>query len=185
METALNTPPPPISDLPSPISGPTPLPRYKCHKEVNAFQIGAIDTGFVKPLLTPANPALEPVHVSPVWFQKHQPEVGGYYVLYDDAYASYSPRFAFESGYSPITDEAPPTPYDMAPTARNLQAGDKVTVSMPRMPAWAGMVVARYPFVGYTEYDVATDTGHVEKGIDGAFIYPAPDRSQTEHPAAL
>jgi hypothetical protein len=34
--------------------------------------------------------------------KKHRPQVGGYYVLYEDGYHSFSPAPAFESGYSLI-----------------------------------------------------------------------------------
>jgi hypothetical protein len=34
---------------------------------------------------------------------KHQPKVGGYYVEYEDGYASWSPAEAFESGYDQLT----------------------------------------------------------------------------------
>ena len=30
------------------------------------------------------------------------PEVGGYYVVYEDGYKSFSPAGAFESGYTPL-----------------------------------------------------------------------------------
>ena len=34
---------------------------------------------------------------------KHQPTVGGYYVVYKDGYKSFSPADAFESGYTRVT----------------------------------------------------------------------------------
>ena len=30
---------------------------------------------------------------------RHKPKAGGYYVVYDDGYKSYSPAKAFEEGY--------------------------------------------------------------------------------------
>jgi hypothetical protein len=33
---------------------------------------------------------------------RHKPEVGGYYVVYDDGYKSYSPAEPFEAGYTRI-----------------------------------------------------------------------------------
>ena len=33
---------------------------------------------------------------------KHKLEVGGYYVVYEDGYKSFSPASAFESGYTPL-----------------------------------------------------------------------------------
>ena len=33
------------------------------------------------------------------YMTKHAPQVGGYYVLYEDGYASFSPAQPFEAGY--------------------------------------------------------------------------------------
>jgi hypothetical protein len=34
--------------------------------------------------------------------ERSNPQIGGYYVLYEDGYESFSPADAFESGYSLI-----------------------------------------------------------------------------------
>jgi hypothetical protein len=81
------------------------LPRYRCHKIVSAFQIGAITLPHGdNALLTPTDPLLDPVEVSPGWLRAHPAEVGGYYVVYEDGYTSYSPAAAFESGYTRIEE---------------------------------------------------------------------------------
>ena len=36
------------------------------------------------------------------WLDKHNPAVGGYYVVYKDGYESFSPAQAFEEGYARI-----------------------------------------------------------------------------------
>ena len=41
-----------------------------------------------------------PITVAADWFNKHAPQVGGYYVVYDDGYKSFSPAKAFEEGYT-------------------------------------------------------------------------------------
>lgn len=43
-----------------------------------------------------------PVRVDADYLSKHKPEVGGYYVVYDDGYKSWSPAKAFEEGYMRI-----------------------------------------------------------------------------------
>lgn len=79
------------------------LPVYQCHKKVRAARI----TGF-RAAGDPEAPDLllgqigGIVSLLPEWHAKHKPQVGGYYVLYDDGYTSYSPAAAFESGYSRI-----------------------------------------------------------------------------------
>ena len=79
----------------------TKMPRYKCHKEVCALKIAGIVAdmhGVV--YFQPAEHGYDKVPMSPEYVAKHSPEVGGYYVVYEDGYKSFSPANAFESGYS-------------------------------------------------------------------------------------
>jgi hypothetical protein len=88
------------------------LPRYRCHKVVEAGKITGIQvvflsegfgTGLVVDLeLECGEGKSGRVRVSVEWIEKHEPEVGGYYVVYKDGYASYSPAEAFEEGYTRI-----------------------------------------------------------------------------------
>lgn len=87
----------------------SPMPKYKCHKEVWALKIESV---------RPSTPALgsetdgsynliveypfAPITVSREWVKKHDPISGGYYVKYEDGYTSFSPAKAFEEGYSRI-----------------------------------------------------------------------------------
>ena len=72
------------------------MPLYECHKKVHALRIKKVrgvelvveESGFA------------PVPVGQSWIDKHNPEPGGYYVVYQDGYTSYSPAKAFESGYT-------------------------------------------------------------------------------------
>lgn len=79
------------------------LPRYECHKKVSALKIAEaqndIDGGVT---ITPVEEGFAPFTLSAEWAQKHQPEVGGYVVVYVDGYVSYSPAKAFEDGYTRI-----------------------------------------------------------------------------------
>lgn len=38
--------------------------------------------------------------VDSAYMQKHKPRLGGYFVVYDDGYTSFSPAEAFEAGYT-------------------------------------------------------------------------------------
>lgn len=98
----------------------TPMPRYQCHKKVWALKIGAIE--IVRPtieeldailnsvgddpvdplgaILTPTNKMFGPIGVPKSYMDKHNPQAGGYYVVYDDGYKSFSPAKAFEEGYT-------------------------------------------------------------------------------------
>ena len=72
------------------------MPRYKCHKEVWALKIASIDDTRI----TPEEDGYESLDVGAGYIEKHKPEVGGYFVMYEDGYKSYSPAEAFESGYT-------------------------------------------------------------------------------------
>lgn len=77
------------------------LPRYKCHKIVEAIKIrDIIILNHDHNRLVPENwNTFDDVKVSKEWYSKYKPEAGGYYVRYEDGYESYSPAEAFEKGY--------------------------------------------------------------------------------------
>lgn len=79
------------------------LPLYRCHKTVRAAKITDIQRDAVTILVLefPGGNTGAAVSVSYAFDTKHQPEVGGYYVVYEDGYESYSPAAAFEGGYTP------------------------------------------------------------------------------------
>ena len=90
------------------------MPRYKCHKEVYALKIADIrqstsmrfvDTDEVDDggIIVPADEDYESFRVDKEYMLKHNPEPGGYYVVYDDGYKSFSPAEAFENGYTLIS----------------------------------------------------------------------------------
>ncbi len=79
------------------------MKKYKSHKIVEAAKIEKIsgDYGTVHgaTLHFVGGGALL---VSRAYLNKHEPNVGGYYVRYPDGYASWSPADAFEAGYTEI-----------------------------------------------------------------------------------
>lgn len=81
------------------------MPRYKSHKIVWALKIKAIEIQKASEypmLLMPEEPGYAPVKVSGGWINKHNPQTGGYYVVYEDGYTSWSPAEAFEKGYTAV-----------------------------------------------------------------------------------
>jgi len=89
------------------------MPRYKCHKEVWALKIKAIELDSDKAraeqretdgsaTITPEEERYAPFKVDASYVHKHRPEAGGYYVVYADGYKSFSPAKAFEDGYAPV-----------------------------------------------------------------------------------
>ena len=89
------------------------MPKYLCHKKVWALKIRSIafdcdsarkenrDTDG-SAIITPDDSGYAPFRVDRVYVDKHKPEVGGYFVVYDDGYMSFSPAKAFEEGYERI-----------------------------------------------------------------------------------
>jgi hypothetical protein len=91
------------------------MPRYRSHKQVWALKIAAIKRDGEgedretdgSAVITPVEIGYAPFKVSGEYMRKHTPEVGGYYVVYPDGYASWSPAGAFEDGYTPATPSQP------------------------------------------------------------------------------
>lgn len=54
-------------------------------------------------MITPVETRFAPFPVDADFMRRNKPEVGGYYVVYEDGYKSYSPAKAFEDGYSLIS----------------------------------------------------------------------------------
>ena len=100
------------------------MPRYKSHKHVWALKIKAIeianpptiqelqdildgkltatDEEIVGAIITPEEEGYGAFPVSRKYVLKHDPKVGGYYVVYADGYKSWSPAQAFEEGYTRV-----------------------------------------------------------------------------------
>lgn len=82
------------------MNGVTPMPEYRSHKKLWALKIAGIASN--KPLgnfkITPDNEQYSPFWVSADYVNRHQPAVGGYYVVYEDGYVSFSPAAPFEAG---------------------------------------------------------------------------------------
>lgn len=128
------------------------MPKYKCHKEVWALKIKAIDTLMPPPchysypggaicgygpsesmhhgstskivpslgrhtyasiepwtygvldqcLITPEEDGYAAFTIDSEYMLRHKPVVGGYYVVYEDGYKSFSPAKAFEDGYTKL-----------------------------------------------------------------------------------
>ena len=86
------------------------MPRYRCHKEVFALKIAAIKKDGDgedretdgSAMITPSDRGYAPFKVDFDYMRKHNPQAGGYYVVYDDGYKSWSPANAFEEGYAKI-----------------------------------------------------------------------------------
>ena len=81
------------------------IPKYRSHKVVSAFKIGevreeSLGSGLEFTLVPKQHGIGSGVVVSAAYVAKHDPQVGGYYVLYPDGYESWSPAEAFEQGYT-------------------------------------------------------------------------------------
>jgi hypothetical protein len=91
------------------------MPQYRCHKNVWALKIKtiALDRDAAKAdgdretdgsaMITPEEAGYAPFRVDDDYVRKHNPQAGGYYVVYLDGYKSFSPAKVFEEGYT-LTD---------------------------------------------------------------------------------
>ena len=90
------------------------MPKYRSHKEVWALKIACVEpaTGerATQPneetdgggIITPEEEGYAQFRVEADYMRKHQPQAGGYFVVYKDGYKSWSPAKAFEEGYKEI-----------------------------------------------------------------------------------
>jgi len=87
------------------------LPIYQSHKKVQAVKIKEIvyDKEVARKegrqsndsaLIIPEEEGIDPIQVNHEYLEKHKPQVGGYFVRYNDGYESWSPSGAFEEGYT-------------------------------------------------------------------------------------
>ena len=80
------------------------LPRYRSHKIVEGFKIDEIAVLVSGGAVLASVPPEHVVKVDAAYVEKHEPEVGGYYVRYKGGYESWSPADAFEDGYTPVDE---------------------------------------------------------------------------------
>lgn len=79
------------------------MPKYRCHKEVYGLKIRYVDVGNSgAAVITFEDQKYAQILVDAKYVAKHSPQSGGYYVVYEDGYKSWSPAEAFESGYTLI-----------------------------------------------------------------------------------
>lgn len=85
-----------------------PMPQYQSHKKVWALKIKALEPiegmggKLAGMMMYVEEPGFAPIALDGGYMTKHQPKVGGYYVVYPDGYKSWSPAEAFEDGYTRI-----------------------------------------------------------------------------------
>lgn len=108
------------------------MPRYISHKVVWALKIARLEerrAGVATGAWTivPEDEGFAPFDVTAEFAAKHKPERGGYYVVYEDGYASYSPAAAFEAGYT-----AAAGPRCIDPAHRYRLSGDQVLQFMKK-----------------------------------------------------
>ena len=85
------------------------MPKYQSHKIVWALKIKKItdiereETKSISAdepvlIITPEEEGYGPFEVDYNYANKHNPKVGGYFVVYEGGYKSFSPAESFESG---------------------------------------------------------------------------------------
>jgi hypothetical protein len=81
------------------------IPKYKCHKEVQAAEIHMISLNPDETILVFDD--CEPIHFKTDEYlrmvARYQPKRGDFLVIYEDGYQAFSTRLAFLNGYSRLT----------------------------------------------------------------------------------
>lgn len=91
------------------------MPKYQCHKQVWALKIKdvVLDTDLAQQenretdgsaTIVPEDSRYAPFKVNHEYVHKHNPQIGGYYVVYEGGYKSWSPAEVFEKGYTKINE---------------------------------------------------------------------------------
>lgn len=81
------------------------MPRYRSHKEVWALKIAALEIHEDKSAtIAPKDSGYAPFRTAQKWAERFtgSEDDTGYYVVYADGFASWSPAKAFEDGYTRI-----------------------------------------------------------------------------------
>lgn len=117
------------------------LPEFLCHKRVRAAKVVAIAPVPGEGLYRLALEGGLHVDVTKHWMGNKVPVVGGYYVQYEDGYASFSPATAFETGYELIPDGTPLPEYSAVPMHRLVELSLKVASHGPDLEICPDAVV--------------------------------------------
>lgn len=146
------------------------LPRYKGHKTVSALEIAEVRPAEKRHAwesrnyqLVPSDTRFDPIDVTHEWYVKHSPVAGGYFVIYDDGYTSFSPKKAFESGYTLVDTTNAANPEPSAPVAG---------AAVDPMPVAAGSVATEIPQPVVATGSASTDTPPPDTRDDSAAETP-------------
>lgn len=88
------------------------MPRYRSHKQVWALKIASVTDPNTDPtaetdgsrILSFEDEGYSTIRVDAEYVRKHNPQPGGYYVVYQDGYTSWSPAKSFEEGYTRVSN---------------------------------------------------------------------------------
>lgn len=83
------------------------MPHYSCHKEVSALKIKKVEFRSYEDnwALHFVDESFAVKVIEREWLEKHMPVSGGYWVVYEDGYCSFSPGDVFEAGYDLIEEK--------------------------------------------------------------------------------
>jgi len=117
------------------------MPEYTCHKKVHGLKIAEIvrvDPGETGPLgdrsglMVPEDTRYGAIPFDTAFSDKHNPQIGDYYVVYKDGYKSISPEEAFESGYT-MVEVTKHGPEKEPPTYQERVSDEKAELDDKRM----------------------------------------------------
>lgn len=80
------------------------LARWKSHKVVSAGKVLSVNLTDMQLGVENDAGGIDLVYFTETLVSRSIPQLGDYYVVYEDGYASWSPAKAFEEGYSQIKE---------------------------------------------------------------------------------
>lgn len=113
----------------------TELPKYRSHKIVQALKIAAIEIHEDKSAtIAPFDARYAPFKTRPGWADRFTGSEAdaGYYVVYEDSFASWSPTEAFQKGYTRIRDQDSAEDASAKDRAKQLMNAVMLTWDPPR-----------------------------------------------------
>jgi len=140
------------------------LPHYRCRKVVAALKIAdceVIPTP-TRPryIIYPYDQRYPAFDVTDIYWGKHQPRPGGYWVLYENGYESFSPADVFEDGYTYIVPDEPLGEENAKEGSKDVSRGESENPSYENQERFTTHAISPKGNVAPTRTNRIAGSGH-------------------------
>ena len=172
------------------------LTYYRCHKIVRGGLIAqVIPSSDERGANLIIYGQAEAIPVDSKFLERHNPQQGTYYVLYEDGYESVSPADAFEGGYTPMDEISNATVEDIAQQCHEMNRlycealGDFSQVPWEQAGQWQQDSAINGVLFALQAADSTPEDSHENwykhKLADGWKYGPVKDVEKKEHPCMV